>query len=138
MAQGGISYLKNEFASQYGNYADKFPLVNAYGESAKFNIALIVFFIMFFTTAITGSKVFPPKNEKEKSNDKTLKMLFKILFVLCILGLVSSGFMGLVNHMKFSSQYWQWYRTLPGAAKMKLASIKDISSALAAATRPKQ
>ena len=93
---------------------------------------------MIFATAITCSQAFPPKDEKEKSNDKTLKMLFKILFVLCILGLVSSGFMGLMNHMKFSSQYWQWYRTLPGGAKMKLACIKGISSALVAAARPKQ
>jgi hypothetical protein len=102
---------KNDFVSDYGNYANKFALVNADGGISFGGILPYVILLFLLTGAIFLLDRYRRMDDKERDELKGKIYYYVFLFgvVLSTVALLS----GIGNSISYSGQFKKWYDSLP-------------------------
>lgn len=122
----GIQLSQNEFIKDYGKYAMKYSYVNPLGKQSSHNM-FIYFVILIFI--VVGAAVLHT-HVKEKNKKKGITTMSKSFLGLSILFLIFIGLGAAFVYIMYKIQYFQWFISLPMAAKAALAMISATQSIL--------
>ena len=112
-------FVQNSFANRYGEYAKDLEYV---GPSGSPNLTAIAPLIIGFITMILGIIILANTNPKNPNDQPTeLQKVMRILgFILLFSFFISLGFYGYIYMFKYMPEYYEWFESLPNAAKTEV------------------
>ena len=127
----GTSYLDSEFIKECGEASLKFKTLTPIG-TQKTIWPQILTIALLFPTIISGAIGYgkPTKDSKKKPFSKTSKTIFKIIFWVSLVCLISMGSFSAFSYIMYLIDYNKWYNSLSGKCRNDLFAINNIKSAI--------